>query len=62
MPAADAGHEAELREPRWSGTVATRAKEIEQGNWGAAAVHSAVIQTAASFSTAGAAAVVTTLS
>ncbi|MFC9504424.1 GPP34 family phosphoprotein [Streptomyces sp. NPDC057002] len=97
LPAADTGHEAELRErmravlehgeepdarlaaiialisaggtlpsldpvPKWSSAVATRAKEIEQGNWGAAAVNSAVIQTAASFSTASAAAVVTTLS
>jgi hypothetical protein len=48
--------------PKWSGTVATRAKELEQGNWGAAAVNSAVTQIAASFSAASAAAVVTTLS
>ncbi|MFJ8716450.1 GPP34 family phosphoprotein [Streptomyces violaceus] len=48
--------------PKWSGTVATRAKELEQGNWGASAVNSAVTQIAASFSAASAAAVVTTLS
>ena len=48
--------------PKWSGAVATRAKELEQGNWGAAAVSSAVIQVAASFSAASAATVVTTLS
>jgi hypothetical protein len=48
--------------PKWSGAVFTRAKEFEQGNWGAAAVNSAVIQAAAALSAASAAAVVTTLS
>ncbi|QUH02019.1 GPP34 family phosphoprotein [Saccharopolyspora erythraea] len=48
--------------PKWSSAVATRAKELEQGNWGAAAVNSAVTRIAASFSAASAAAVVTTLS
>lgn len=48
--------------PKWSGAVATRAKELEQGNWGAAAVNSAVTQLAASLAAASAAAVVTTLS
>ena len=48
--------------PRWSGAVATRAKQFEQGNWGAQAVNSAVIRVAAAFSAASAAAVVTTLS
>lgn len=33
--------------PRWSGEVATRAKELEQGNWVAAALSLAVTQTAA---------------
>ncbi|MER5219252.1 GOLPH3/VPS74 family protein [Streptomyces flaveus] len=47
--------------PKWSSAVATRAKELEQGNWGAAAVNSAVTRIAASFSAASAAAVVTTL-
>lgn len=47
--------------PKWSSAVATRAKELEQGNWGAAAVNSAVIRIAASFSAATTAAVVTTV-
>lgn len=36
--------------PRWSGTVATRAKDIEQGNWIAAVLGITVIQTTASLS------------
>jgi hypothetical protein len=48
--------------PKWSGRVATRAKELEQGNWGAAAVSSAVIAAAAALSAASAAVVVTTVS
>jgi hypothetical protein len=47
--------------PRWSGRVATRAKELEQGHWGAKAVHSAVTQLAAAMAAATAAAVVTTV-
>jgi Golgi phosphoprotein 3 GPP34 len=47
--------------PKWSGVVVTRAKEFEQGNWGAKAVSSAVIQAAAALSAASAATVVTTL-
>lgn len=47
--------------PRWSGRVATRAKELEQGHWGAEAVHSAVAQMAAVVSAATAAAVITTV-
>jgi len=33
--------------PRWSGEVATRAKELEQGHWVAVALNIAVTQTAA---------------
>lgn len=33
--------------PKWSGTVQRRGKELEQGNWGAAAVNTAVTRTAA---------------
>ena len=47
--------------PRWSGPVVTRAKELEQGHWGAAAVSSAVLQAAAALAAASAAAVVTTV-
>lgn len=36
--------------PRWSGTVATRAKELEQSNWPAAVLSTVVIQTTASLS------------
>jgi Golgi phosphoprotein 3 (GPP34) len=47
--------------PKWSSAVVTRAKELEQGHWGAAAVNTAVIQAAAALSAASAAAVITTL-
>jgi hypothetical protein len=46
--------------PRWSGKVATRAKEIEQGNWVAAALSIAAAGTTASQSAASAAAVAAT--
>ncbi|MCX2729333.1 GPP34 family phosphoprotein [Saccharopolyspora sp. NFXS83] len=96
LPAADTGHEAELRDrmrevlehgedadprlaaiialisasgtlpsldpaPKWSGAVATRAKEFEQGDWGAAAVNDAVVGVAASFTAASTAVVITTV-
>jgi len=48
--------------PKWSGQVATRAKEIEQGNWVAAALTIAVAGTAASLAAASAAAVAATRS
>ena len=48
--------------PKWSDKVATRAKEFEQGNWVTVALNTAVTQTTASRSAAGAAAVGTTLS
>ncbi|MBC8092605.1 MAG: GPP34 family phosphoprotein [Pseudonocardia sp.] len=38
--------------PRWSDTVATRAKELEQGNWVAVALNIAVTQTTTSSSAA----------
>ena len=41
--------------PKWSGQVATRAKEFEQGNWVAAALNIAVAGTTASQSAASAA-------
>ncbi|MDR7274205.1 GOLPH3/VPS74 family protein [Catenuloplanes atrovinosus] len=91
LPAADTGHEAELRrviravlvdgaepDPRtaaiiallsgsgalpelrpliaWSGDVHRRAKELEKGHWGAAAVGTAVARTAAAIAAASAAA------
>lgn len=43
--------------PRWSGRVATRAKDIEQGHWVAVALNTAVTQTVASQSAATSAAV-----
>lgn len=46
-------------QPRWSGTVYNRAKEFEQGEWGAQALGTAVLQTAAAVAVAGAAAVTT---
>lgn len=48
--------------PKWSSAVAKRAKELEQGDWGAAALHTAVNRIAAALSAASAAAVVTTVS
>ncbi len=41
----------------WSGKVYKRAKEVEQGNWGAAAVNTAVMRTMAAISAGTAAAV-----
>lgn len=46
--------------PEWSSAVATRAKELEQGHWGAAAVSTEVLQLTAALAAASAAAVVTT--
>ncbi|WP_250008384.1 GPP34 family phosphoprotein [Actinoplanes sp. M2I2] len=43
----------------WSGPVARRAKELEQGNWGAAAVNTAVARTAAAIAASTAAVAVT---
>lgn len=44
----------------WSGTIYKRAKELEQGSWGAAAVNTAVMRTvAATAASAGSAAAVT---
>lgn len=45
-------------QPRWSGAVYTRGKEFEKGEWGAEALNTAVLQTAAAIAAAGAAAVV----
>lgn len=45
-------------QPRWSGTVHDRGKEFEKGEWGAEALSTAVLQTAAAVAAAGAAAVV----
>ncbi|GAB3671341.1 GOLPH3/VPS74 family protein [Saccharopolyspora tripterygii] len=41
--------------PKWSSRVATRAKEIEQGSWGASAVNAAVTRTAAAIAASSAA-------
>ncbi|WP_250029517.1 GOLPH3/VPS74 family protein [Paractinoplanes maris] len=43
----------------WSGPVQQRAKELEQGNWGAAAVNTAVARTAAALAVSTAAVAVT---
>jgi hypothetical protein len=49
-----------LRPPLpWSGKVHKRAKELEQGSWGATAVHSAVSRTAAAIAASSAAVAVT---
>lgn len=49
-----------LRPPLpWSGKVQKRAKELEQGNWGAKAVNSAVSRTAAAIAASSAAVAVT---
>lgn len=51
-----------LRPPlAWSGAVATRAKEFEKGNWGAEAVNTAVLRTAAAIAASTAAVTVTTI-
>ncbi|WP_406692545.1 GPP34 family phosphoprotein [Saccharopolyspora sp. ID03-671] len=47
--------------PKWSSRVATRAKEIEQGNWGATAVSAAVTRTAAALAASTAAVSVTVI-
>lgn len=43
------------RTPKWSSRVAQRAKEIEQGSWGASAVSTAVARTAAAIAASSAA-------
>lgn len=48
--------------PAWSGRVATRAKEIERGNWGAGAVNTAVTRTAVAIAASSAAATAAVLS
>ncbi|GAA4510716.1 GOLPH3/VPS74 family protein [Brevibacterium yomogidense] len=45
-------------QPRWSGTIHSRGKEFEKGEWGAEALGTAVLQTAAAVAAAGAAAVI----
>nr|WP_256451389.1 GPP34 family phosphoprotein [Amycolatopsis sp. CA-230715] len=51
-----------LRPPHaWSGKVAKRAKELENGNWGAAAVGTAVTRTAAAIAAASSVVVVTAI-
>jgi len=45
-------------EPRWSGDVYRRGKELEQGSWGAEAVATSVARTAAAIAAASAAAAV----
>jgi hypothetical protein len=47
--------------PRWSTPVITRAKELEEGRWGADAVNTAVLRTAAAIAASTAAVVVTTI-
>lgn len=45
----------------WSGPVIKRAKELEQGNWGASAVNTAVARTAAAIAASSAAVAVTVI-
>ncbi len=47
--------------PKWSTKVYQRAKELEQGNWGAEAVNTAVTRTAAAIAAASTAVVITTV-
>jgi hypothetical protein len=47
--------------PKWSAKVYQRAKELEQGSWGAEAVNTAVTRTAAAIAAASTAVVITTV-